>query len=1207
MEEAPVVDCPPTPEILPLSSTPPPRSDVLCSSSSEEGDEPTDGRRSPPPKCAICLGKCRQRAYTNSCKHQFCFRCLLEWSKVKPECPLCKQRFFSIVYYKSIDCFEQHTVAVPAANVPRVSTRNMYHDLSVFLSNSQRFTAYAIPNMTLRLQSNNERLQELLLHQSSEVDRFISEYGNQPIPTRQDELRWRQFIYTNRLYACPLPDLNGRFRETSASFYRDNPGQMHRVLSWMHRDLLVLSSNIAIHAPNMGVLEDLLQMHDIDSREFLLRILRHMPLEDGEQFQHECANFARSPYDMIGYDRCVQYNPRFIQHRVRSQVVISSSEEDNDDIVYLPEPAAGTSSNNEAPAVEGSVGGEGVSNGSSTASGEITGTSSNSTATSGTLNARNGRSVVNNEFNLLIDSVGNIVDRPVAMAGSLPRVPLTSTIEASENISLSSSDSDDCQFVMAQKPPHLRTPDHVVDLESASDSDVVFIAEEPVEPHATNRTTRQQQQANSLKKETAGIQEYNNGASTSSGYCGAGNGGGASSGSVASGSALRSKYYVRTPRSNRYTGGTGVKSIYEASDTDDSDSDTLFNLPHGRRPTSNTANDSSSHEEIDVGRGQRNRRRLNKKTSTTIPKGSKRASRKRRNVSVSSSSSEDCSASSSSDEANDSDSSHSSCSSSSSNSCSSSSSSSSSSSGSISSSYDYGGRGSTTYHKNVQVEIECGRQLRRNTAAQSRAIYSARSKSAETDSKGRTKKKRSRRTIEKESKQAKEKVATTASKSKSRHTKSKKKSQSSSRAVRDVTKGSRTKSKSRSRGVTARNNKGKKRTKSSFDPEDDPSRSTPLLDEDMHEENASTRAHYVIASRPSVSPTVDVTSVDGTECGQRKLKSVIIKRCHYNKSTVNRPNEATNIDEGMQSGSGASTTAMPDCVEPSTSNSFQGEERVPESVNFGKMEPVDVTDMLKCEPVANDVQLSFSSNSSSESEPEPPSATDWADSRMYSAVASLVQMHRNALLHPTSLVQQPQQEQHNQQHAQQNWQQPEEYIQEQLQLPINDNDQHPQTLGSNDAMLHADESNTGASESIFEPTLSWAETGRPLLPEDRALSSAAASPFSSISFPPSTTSVSPSPSMSSQSLALAAAASPLQLIESLGTMDGDSPLPSSVLGIDAIDSTMDEIMATEVVGASATIAEPPIGMDQETADGSAIPCELAPTTSDAVPAVQLQL
>lgn len=40
------------------------------------------GRGSPPPNCAICLGTCRNKSFTDSCLHQFCFKCLLTWSKV---------------------------------------------------------------------------------------------------------------------------------------------------------------------------------------------------------------------------------------------------------------------------------------------------------------------------------------------------------------------------------------------------------------------------------------------------------------------------------------------------------------------------------------------------------------------------------------------------------------------------------------------------------------------------------------------------------------------------------------------------------------------------------------------------------------------------------------------------------------------------------------------------------------------------------------------------------------------------------------------------------------------------------------------------------------------------------------------------------------------------------------------------------------------
>ena len=81
------------------------------SSSATDGGSPSSrpGAASPDPNCAICLGKLENKSFTDSCYHMFCFVCLLEWSKVKAECPLCKQKFSSIVHnVKSYDNFEQY-------------------------------------------------------------------------------------------------------------------------------------------------------------------------------------------------------------------------------------------------------------------------------------------------------------------------------------------------------------------------------------------------------------------------------------------------------------------------------------------------------------------------------------------------------------------------------------------------------------------------------------------------------------------------------------------------------------------------------------------------------------------------------------------------------------------------------------------------------------------------------------------------------------------------------------------------------------------------------------------------------------------------------------------------------------------------------------------------------------------------------------------
>ena len=52
-----------------------------------------------PDKCAVCLNNKQSDiiARIDSCSHTFCFSCILEWSKVRAICPLCKQPFNLII------------------------------------------------------------------------------------------------------------------------------------------------------------------------------------------------------------------------------------------------------------------------------------------------------------------------------------------------------------------------------------------------------------------------------------------------------------------------------------------------------------------------------------------------------------------------------------------------------------------------------------------------------------------------------------------------------------------------------------------------------------------------------------------------------------------------------------------------------------------------------------------------------------------------------------------------------------------------------------------------------------------------------------------------------------------------------------------------------------------------------------------------------
>uniref|UniRef100_A0A0A9YPP8 E3 ubiquitin-protein ligase Topors n=1 Tax=Lygus hesperus TaxID=30085 RepID=A0A0A9YPP8_LYGHE len=80
----------------------------------ERSPSPRQRPSSPDVVCPICLGEITNKAVTDSCLHSFCFSCLSEWSKVKPECPLCKQKF-SIIYHtiKSMGDYQEYRIDAP--------------------------------------------------------------------------------------------------------------------------------------------------------------------------------------------------------------------------------------------------------------------------------------------------------------------------------------------------------------------------------------------------------------------------------------------------------------------------------------------------------------------------------------------------------------------------------------------------------------------------------------------------------------------------------------------------------------------------------------------------------------------------------------------------------------------------------------------------------------------------------------------------------------------------------------------------------------------------------------------------------------------------------------------------------------------------------------------------------------------------------------
>ncbi|XP_074027312.1 uncharacterized protein isoform X2 [Leptinotarsa decemlineata] len=236
---------------------------------------------SPPPNCAICLGTFTNKCFSDSCMHQFCFKCLLEWSKIKPECPLCKQSFRRIIHnVKSNDEYDEHVVEITPPDGIHIIDNEEY--LFVPIGNPQPSTRHHF--------------------------HFRGVYHRRRRETATTS--FRRSIYIRNLWVSAPPDVTGRYRDVSPAFYRDCPGARTRLAPWLNRELnAILYENTQLVVWLVDIIMDHLLLHHICSRTFRNLLYEYL-YNKTDHFIHEFYNFMRSPFDMIGYDRNVIYTER---------------------------------------------------------------------------------------------------------------------------------------------------------------------------------------------------------------------------------------------------------------------------------------------------------------------------------------------------------------------------------------------------------------------------------------------------------------------------------------------------------------------------------------------------------------------------------------------------------------------------------------------------------------------------------------------------------------------------------------------------------------------------------------------------------------------------------------------------------------------------------------------------------------------------------
>ncbi|XP_017014479.3 E3 ubiquitin-protein ligase Topors [Drosophila takahashii] len=497
------------------------------SASATEENAPAE-RSSPPPNCAICLSRCKRKCFTDSCMHQFCFKCLCEWSKIKPECPLCKQPFKTIIHnVRTLDDYDRYPVQssspvppdhpslrfhivrrpryMPLVQNQAVMTNDIEAGIAAGAAGEEILPAAEVAAGRHSYSRFEPYRVELMNYYRHDQDAATSGSLSQ---------LWRRYVYDRKLYALPVSDsLTGHFREWSARFYRNNPAQMHRLMPWIHRDIVCLLRNAAHSVSTvMQLMHDILPMTNILGPTFRRRLSPFLG-ERTSHFIHELFNFARSPFDMIGYDHVVQYSARVAEEVEVDLLDMVETQSSNGDDLHLevgdsdadgvnaefsndwspPSVRPSTSVIVTNPGATHSFSVTMASDGS-----ELPGISIRRTTNVGSqtvainLSMRRpaaAAAVASQEAEVIeIDDGDAAANAEVAAIndGSNPsRRHAGATLPVSAHIELQSSSSsgeeDECVFVLELKPPHLRTPEQV-SLDSNSDSDVVFVNEQNEAP-----------------------------------------------------------------------------------------------------------------------------------------------------------------------------------------------------------------------------------------------------------------------------------------------------------------------------------------------------------------------------------------------------------------------------------------------------------------------------------------------------------------------------------------------------------------------------------------------------------------------------------------------------------------------------------------------------------------------------------------------------
>ncbi|XP_065674240.1 uncharacterized protein LOC100207129 isoform X4 [Hydra vulgaris] len=284
--------------------------------------------------CSVCLGPFENRSFLLECFHSFCHICIIQWSELSRTCPLCKTKYKSLIHSVNSDLeYQQYTFPEESKLSDQVQTQRVQNDGRRFRYQTTLVDSHA----WARRRAERER-----------VENALSQGREQRKMSRR--LKWsatkdrRKAVYRLHMHVKEVKQ-RGRpkLRDISCEFFKENPALKHRLVPWLLRDLNVLlgdnDENIRFV---MSLILNLISNISMECEEFKKQ-LEPFLFKETDHFIAELISFARSPYDIKGYDDNVVYdvsiqNPVHViedslQERLLNDIFDGNDDDDSRNIV----------------------------------------------------------------------------------------------------------------------------------------------------------------------------------------------------------------------------------------------------------------------------------------------------------------------------------------------------------------------------------------------------------------------------------------------------------------------------------------------------------------------------------------------------------------------------------------------------------------------------------------------------------------------------------------------------------------------------------------------------------------------------------------------------------------------------------------------------------------------------------------------------------